>query len=158
MSTQPVAHKVEIVELIDRYLAALDQKQLDLATMSALFAADARVVRPHGGVMVGPQAIADSHGRSLSRFRATQHLSSGFIVTLAEDQQTAKLRANLVAIHLWADGHGDPSADPNDNYFVAGGVITGQVALSDDGWRITTLTNQPTWRRGVGFQQMLETR
>ncbi len=74
------------------------------------------------------------------------------------DSITARFRANLVAMHLWAEGEGDPSVDPNDNYFLAGGVITGQVTLVADSWRITDIANEPTWRRGTGFQQVLNTK
>ncbi|HMF93441.1 MAG TPA: nuclear transport factor 2 family protein [Vicinamibacterales bacterium] len=149
-------HTVAIADLINRYLAALDQKQFDVTTMSQIFADDARIVRPNRAVTKGPQEIGDSHSRSLSRFQATQHLTSGFIVTLKDDA-SAEIRANLIAMHLWAEGHGDPDADPNDNYFLAGGVISGHVTLGAGGWRITELTNQVIWRRGTGFQQMLQT-
>ncbi len=150
-------HTVEITEVINRYFAALDQKQFDITTMSQIFADDARIVRPNGAVTTGPQEIGDSHSHSLSRFRATQHLTSSFIIALIDDT-SAEFRANLVAMHLWADGHGDPNADPNDNYFLAGGVITGHVILGASGWRITEISNRVIWRRGTGFQQMLQTR
>jgi hypothetical protein len=61
-------------------------------------------------------------------------------------------------MHLWAEGEGDPQAAPNDNYFLAGSVITGQARLDADGWRITRLANEPTWLKGTGFEQMLSTR
>ena len=150
-------HTVAITEVINRYFATLDQKQFDATTMSQIFADDAKIVRPNGAVTTGPKEIGDSHSRSLSRFRATQHLTSGFIMTL-NDETSAEFRANLVAIHLWAEGHGDPNADPNDNYFLAGGVITGHVILRASGWRITEIANQVIWRRGTGFQQMLQMR
>jgi len=150
-------HTVAITEVINRYFAALDQKQFEVATMRQIFADNAKVVRPNGAAITGPKEIGESHSQSLSRFKATQHLTSGFIITLI-DSTTAKFRANLVAMHLWAEGEGDPSVDPNDNYFLAGGVITGHVALVADGWQITEITNQVTWRRGTGFQQMLKTK
>ena len=150
-------YSVAITEVINRYFAALDQKEFDVTNMSQIFADDARIVRPNGAVTTGPKEIGDSHSRSLSRFRATQHLTSGFIITL-KDETSAEFRANLVAMHLWAEGHGDPSADANDNYFLAGGVITGRMILGASGWRITEITNQVIWRRGTGFQQMLQMR
>jgi ketosteroid isomerase-like protein len=158
MSSHLAAEKVEIAELVSRYLAALDQKQFERAAMSALFTSDARVVRPNGNVMLGPQAIGEGHARSLSRFRATQHLVSGFIVEPAEGEGEARFRTNLVAVHLWADGHGDPDVAPNDNQFVAGGVLSGRAARGPDGWKLAELSNLPTWRRGTGMQQMLETK
>ena len=152
-----LVHTVAITEVINRYFAALDQKQFDVTTMSQIFAEDAIIVRPHGAVTKGPKEIGDSHSRSLSRFQATQHLTSGFIITLKDDT-SAEIRANLIAMHLWAEGYGDPNADPNDNFFLAGGVITGRMILEAGGWRVTELTNQVVWRRGSGFQQMLQTR
>ena len=137
-------YTVAITEVINRYFAALDQKQFDITTMSQIFADDAKVQRPN-------------RSHSLSRFQATQHLTSGFIITLKDDT-SAEFRANVVAMHLWAEGEGDPSADPNDNYFLAGLVITGQVTLGADGWRITEIIGQATWRRGTGFQEMLKTK
>ena len=150
-------HTVAITEVINRYFAVLDQKQFDVTTMGQIFADDAKIVRPNGAVTTGPKEIGDSHSHNLSRFRATQHLTSGFIITL-KDETSAEFRANLIAMHLWAEGHGDPSADPNDNYFLAGGVITGRVILEASGWRIIEITLQVTWRRGTGFQEMLKTR
>ena len=149
-------HTVAITEVINRYFAALDQKQFDVTTMSRIFADDATIQRPNGTTTSGPQEIGDSHGRSLSRFQATQHLTSGFIITLNDDR-SAEFRANVVAMHLWAEGHGDPNADPNDNYFLAGGVITGHVLLGASGWQITEIANHVSWRRGTGFQQILQT-
>ena len=150
-------HTVAITAVINRYFAALDQKQFDAETMGQIFADNAKVVRPNGAATTGPKEIGESHSRSLSRFRATQHLTSGFIIKLI-DGTTAEFRANLVAMHLWAEGQGDPSVDPNDNYFLAGGVITGHAVLAADGWLITDIANQVTWRRGTGFQQILQTR
>jgi hypothetical protein len=150
-------HTVAITDVINRYFAALDQKQFDRATLSQIFADDAKIVRPNGAVTTGPQAIGDSHSQSLSRFRATQHLTSSFIITLKDDT-SADFRANLVAMHLWAEGHGDPNVDPNDNYFLAGGVLTGHVSFGASGWRIAEIANHVIWRRGTGFQQMLQTR
>ena len=129
---------------------------MDRATMGVLFTTDARVVRPNGLVTVGPDAIVDSHVHSLRRFRATQHLTSGFIVDLSKDRKAAALRANLVALHWWADGHGDADVAVDDTYFVAGSVLSARIVL-DAIWRIAEFAIQPSWRRGVGFRELLET-
>ena len=152
-----ILYTVAITEVINRYFAALDQKQFDVPTMRQIFTDDATIQRPNRTTTIGPKEIGDSHSRSLSRFQATQHLTSGFIITLKNDT-SAEFRANLVALHLWAEGHGDPNANPNDNYFLAGGVITGHVRLGASGWRMTEIANQVIWRRGAGFQQILQTR
>ena len=144
-----------ITEVVNRYFAALDERKLDVETLNGIFTTDAKIVRPHGSVTVGPQAIGESHTENFRRFRATQHIASGFIVTRVSDTE-ARFRGNLVAMHLWAEGQGDPDVDPNENYFLAGGVITGHATLFSDGWRIAEMANDVVWRRGTGFQQMLK--
>jgi hypothetical protein len=144
-----------ITEVVNRYFATLDERRLDLATLSRIFTTDAKIVRPHGLITVGPQAIAESHTENFSRFRATQHMASGLIVTRVSDTE-ARFRGNLVAMHLWAEGQGDPAVDPSENYFLAGGVITGRAALFSGCWRIAEMANDVVWRRGTGFRQMLK--
>lgn len=143
-----------ITDVLNRYFAALDERKLDSETLGTIFAPEGKIVRPNGSVTAGPVAIGESHIKNFSHFRATQHLPSGIIVTKADDTE-AHFRGNLVAMHLWAEGQGDPNVDPNENYFLAGGVITGRVILSAEGWRIAELANDVVWRRGVGFKQML---
>lgn len=94
-------HTVAITEVVNRYFAALDQKHLDEITMHQIFTEDAKVVRPNGTAMIGAKEIGENHRHSLSRFRATQHLTSGCIITL-QDDTSAEFRANLVTMHLWA--------------------------------------------------------
>lgn len=146
-----------IAEVINRYFAALDDRAFDADTMDSIFSADVKMVRPNGAVTTGPRAIAESHAGSMSRFRATQHMASGFIITPLSDTMV-RVRANLVAMHLWADGNGDPNVDPNENFFLAGGVINAQVSLIAGGWRISEVANKVVWRRGVGFEQIRQTK
>jgi hypothetical protein len=154
---ESLTYIVAITQVINRYFAALDQKQFDPSTLGQIFTPDARVVRPNGNATIGPEEIGNSHKQSFSRFRATQHLTSGFTIT-PKNNNFAEFRANLVAMHLWIPGQGDPSLDPKDNYFLAGGVITGVVKLGANGWRISEISNEPTWIQGTGFQHVLETR
>jgi hypothetical protein len=144
-----------ITDVVNRYFATLDERKLDAETLNGIFTSDAKIVGPHGSVTVGPQAIGASHTENFRRFRATQHMASGLIVTHVSDTE-ARFRGNLVAMHLWAEGQGDPDVDPNENYFLAGGVITGHVTLFSDGWRISEMANNVVWRRGTGFQQILK--
>ncbi|MBI5400646.1 MAG: nuclear transport factor 2 family protein [Candidatus Yonathbacteria bacterium] len=144
-----------ITEVLNRYFAALDERKLDVETLSGIFTTDAKIVRPNGSVTVGPKAIGESHIENFSHFRATQHITSGFIITQVSDTEV-RFRGNLIAMHLWAEGQGDPKIDPNENYFLAGGVITGDVVSLEKGWRIAEIANDVVWRRGVGFQQMLK--
>lgn len=78
------------------------------------------------------------------------------MITLTSDA-TAQFRMNVVAMHLWAAGAGDPSVNPDDNYFLARAVLAGDAALGEDGWRIVQQRSRAVWRQGTGFQQMLAT-
>lgn len=155
-TVETFVQKAEITELINRYFRALDQRDFDVATMRLIFAEDACTVRPNGAETVGPQAIGESQKKSFVRFRATQHMASGLVVTL-HDHEQAEFLGNLVAMHLWAEGLGDPTVEPNDNYFLAGGVLSGKVTMTPQGWRITRVALEVTWRKGTGFQQILQT-
>ena len=83
------------------------------------------MVRPNGAETVGPAAICEGQNESFARFRATQHVMTNHVVDLAGEH--ARVRANVIATHLWAPGQGDPVA--LESHFTAGGVITvGRVA------------------------------
>ena len=149
--------KLEITEVVNRYFAALDQRLFDPGTFSQIFADDAVSVRPNGAGLTGPEAIRESHVKSMERFRATQHLTSGFIIEMAGDSK-ADFRVNLIALHFWKDGLGDSSLSKDDNYFLAGGVVSGSAIKTSKGWRIQKIAMNAIWRKGVGFQEMLNTK
>ncbi len=92
----------------------------------------------------------------------TDHQNERIQNNLAKEPKPSQGVTSSVVTHpaggMDSQGHGDPNADPNDNYFLADGVITGHVILGARGWRMTELTHQVSWRRGVGFQPMLQTR
>ncbi len=152
--TEHLEQRVALVELISRYFAAVDDKRLDLATVEASFAEDGRLVRPNGSAMVGPQEILAGQAESFARFRATQHVISDHVVDVA-GADVAAVRANLIAMHVWADGQGDPNA--LERYFVAGGVLRAQARRTAVGWRLTELQLRNVWRSGAGFEAMAKT-
>jgi uncharacterized protein (TIGR02246 family) len=146
-------NRLAIAELLTKYFRALDDKDFETETFAAIFTEDATVTRPNDTVITGPAEIAASHRKSLARFRATQHLLTGHDIKIDGDEAT--VRANLVAIHLWADGFGDPSS--LDKHFSAGGVIIAVARRKKDGWRLLSLENRVVWRTGSGFGAMLKT-
>ncbi len=121
--------------------------------MSSIFTNDAKAVRPNGETRVGPRNIGESQRQSFVRFRATQHLVSSHIITINGDD--AEVRANLVAMHLWADGNGDPNA--LESYFLAGSVVQAKAEKTSTGWRISELVVRNTWRTGSSFDAILNT-
>jgi hypothetical protein len=143
----------EVTKVFNRYFRALDEKNLEVSHLQLIFTPDAKVIRPNGAALVGPQMIGTSHQESLARFRGTQHLLTNHDVTI--DGENAAVRANLVALHFWASSQVEIKS-PED-YFLAGGVITAQLRHASEGWRISHVENQIVWRTGSGFERMLRT-
>ncbi len=141
-----------IVRVVNSYFRALDEKHFDEPHFHLMLSSDARVIRPNGAATVGPANIMESHARSFTRFEATQHLLTGHDTDI--DGDTAALRANLVAIHIWNDRPVDASM--LERSFTAGGIITASLHRMPDGWRITQLENRVIWRTGF-FGNMLQT-
>jgi hypothetical protein len=149
-----VAHWLDaarVNQVVAGYFRALDDKHFDDAHLRTLLSPDAEIIRPNGAVVTGPTNIADSHARSFARFEATQHLLTGQDVEIAGDR--AKVRANLVAIHLWKDR--PAGASMLERSFTAGGVITVALTRNPDGWRILRTENRVIWRTGF-FGDMLQ--
>ena len=144
-------HKFAVNELLIRYFRALDEKDFTLETMASIFTSDVTIERPNGSVLHGPADILSNQKESFTRFKATQHLLVGCDVRL--DDATAHARGNVIALHLWADGHGEP--DKDENYFLAGGVLTATAALTHSGWRLSALKNDVVWRRGTGLRKLV---
>src|SRR5262245_36151343 len=143
---------LECQQVLNGYFRALDERDLEVAQLERFFMPDARVVRPNGAMLVGPATISQSHRESMARFSSTQHLLSSQDVAI--EGETASVRANLVAMHLWPDARGN--ANSPENYFLAGGVITAGFVRTSEGWRISKVENRVVWRAGAGFERMAE--
>jgi uncharacterized protein (TIGR02246 family) len=141
------AHRARISELLSRYLAAVDDRRIDLAAVAAAFTPDGRLVAPNGTALVGREAIAAGQAATFRRFRATHHSTTDHVVEVEGD--TARLRANMTAMHLWCDEESDPRS--LQTHFVAGGVFEAVALRTPDGWRFSELASRVTWRTGAGL-------
>jgi hypothetical protein len=142
--------KLVITELLTKYFQLIDDKDFAVEKMQAVFTDNGAVTRPNGAVTTGPAEIAESNRKSFARFRVTQHLPAGYIIEINGDEAT--VRVNVVAMHLWADGFGDPNA--LDRHFVGGIVIQASARRTAHGWRLTNLSGRNVWRGGSGFGMM----
>ncbi len=153
-SAVELADRAEIMELVSRYFAAIDDKRLDdRAIVDATFAPDGRIVSPNGTALVGRDAIFSGQNTSFARFRSTHQVTSDYVIDL--DGDTARLRANVTAMHLWAAEESDPNA--LQSHFVAGGVLSAVAVRTGDGWRLSELSNRVSWRTGAGLSTMAST-
>lgn len=148
-----LADRAEITSLVSRYFGAIDDKRLDRATMETMFTAGGRLTRPNGASLIGPEAIAADQSASFARFRATHHVSSDHVIDL--DGDSARLRANLIAMHLWTDQERDPNT--LQTHFHAGGVLHALAERTGRGWRLSDLSVRNTWRTGSGYAAILAT-
>ena len=143
-----------LLELISRYFAAVDDKRLSASVVESTFLADGRIVRPNGAALVGHDEILERQQESFARFRATHHVITDHIVDV--DDATARVRANVTAMHLWKAEECDANA--LESYFLAGSVLEAVAARTPDAWRIRELSVRNVWRTGSGWSSMLRTR
>ena len=146
-----LADRAQISELLSRYCSAVDDKQISVDLIKATFTSDGRYVLPNDAAFVGPEAIAAHKIKAFSRFRATHHVTSDHIIDI--DGDTARLRANMTAMHLWSDEERDPMS--LQSHFVAGGVFEAVAVRTADGWRFSELSTRITWRTGAGFSKVV---
>lgn len=141
-----------ITNTVNSYFRALDEKNFDSQHFASIFMPQAKVTRPNGGSLIGPEEIRASHEKSFSRFEGSQHFVAGHDISF--DGSTANVRANLIAMHMWQGSKSD--ANKLDNFFVAGGVIHATLMQSDGQWKISQMSNAVLWRAG-GFRDMMQT-
>ncbi|MGA8942765.1 MAG: nuclear transport factor 2 family protein [Thermoactinomyces sp.] len=141
-----LADRAQISELLSRYCSFVDDKCFNIEAVKATFTPDGRYVRPNGSATVGHEAIA-SEAKTFSRFRGMQHITSDHIIDL--EGNTARLRANMIAMHLWSEEENDPRS--LQTHFVAGGVFEAVAVRTADGWRFKELKSRITWRAGSGM-------
>jgi ketosteroid isomerase-like protein len=146
-------NKSEIADAVNSYFRALDAKDFDPRHFAAILTADAKMTRPNGMSLTGPEEISASHAQSFARFESSQHLCT--VPDISIDGGTATVRANLVAMHMWEGSKAN--ANNVDNFFVAGGVMDATLIQIDGRWKISRLSNTVIWRAG-GFRNMLQTR
>jgi uncharacterized protein (TIGR02246 family) len=145
-------NKSEITSIVNSYFRALDEKNFAAQHFASIFTPQAKVTRPNGASLIGPDDISASHEKSFTRFEGSQHVVAGHEISL--DGSTANVRANLIAMHMWQGSKTD--ANRLDNFFIAGGVIHATLMQSDGQWKISQMSNTVLWRAG-GFKDMRQT-
>ena len=147
-----LVNKSEITSVVNNYFRALDEKDFDAQHFAAILTPQAKVTRPNGASLIGPEEISASHEKSFARFEGSQHLLIGHDISV--NANTAIVRANLVAMHIWQGSN--TNANKADNFFVAGGVIRAELVQTDGQWKISQLRSDVVWRAG-GFRDMMQT-
>jgi uncharacterized protein (TIGR02246 family) len=147
-----LVNQSEITRVVNNYFRALDEKDFDAQHFAAILTPQAKVTRPNGASLIGPEEIRASHEKSFARFEGSHHLLTGHDISVNDN--TAIVRANLVAMHIWQGSN--TNANKADNFFVAGGVIRAELVQTDGQWKISQLRSDVVWRAG-GFRDMMQT-
>jgi SnoaL-like domain len=147
-----LVNKSEITTVVNRYFRALDEKNFDARHFASILTPRAKMTRPNGASLTGPDEISASHEKSFARFEGSQHLVGGHDISI--DANTAIVRANLVAMHMWQGSN--TNANKAENFFVAGGVVRAELVQTDGQWKISQLRTDVVWRAG-GFKDMMQT-
>lgn len=125
---------IAVLELLSHLLAAVDSDRLD-----EVFSADVLVRLPGSDPFRGLKRLQTKAAADLSRYGPSQHLILNPLIEVEGD--TARIRANLVARHLW-------SRDPAGPYWELGGFYELGARRTAAGWRISELAITPVWTSG----------
>lgn len=147
-----LVNKSEITSVVNSYFRGLDEKDFDAQHLAAILTPQAKITRPNGASLIGPEEISASHEKSFARFEGAQHLLAGHHISVSGNAAT--VRANLVAMHIWQGSNAN--ANKADNFFVAGGVVRAELVQTDGQWKISQLRTDVVWRAG-GFRDMMQT-
>lgn len=137
-----LSDRVELCELVDRYLASLDEGVFDDAWARSLFTDDAELSYPVGSHR-GTAGLVGFTADIMGRWQRTHHHGSNHLVSVAGD--AASLRWNLLAVHVPV---GAPPPPASVDHFYLGGKFTAEAVRTTDGWRFRRLQLRVVWTSG----------
>ncbi|GAA4227679.1 hypothetical protein GCM10022254_15960 [Actinomadura meridiana] len=130
--------RIGVQDLVDRYLAGLDEAEFDDTWARSVFTEDGRFEFPMGG-HDGVPGMAEFTAAMMGKWRRTHHVAAGHAVEIDGDR--ARVRGNLIATHL----HRDETPEP----FQVGDRFEGEAVRTDAGWRFERLAFEVVWSRGT---------
>ncbi|MEU9310345.1 nuclear transport factor 2 family protein [Streptomyces sp. NPDC048256] len=156
--TEPLrrlADRMDVQDLVDRYLAGLDEAEFDDAWARSLFAEDGRFQFAMGG-HDGVVGMAEYTAAMMGKWRRTHHVAAGHLVEIDGDR--ARVRGNLIATHLHPgeltpqrpSGQAGAQVPPGvPEPFQVGDRFEGEAVRTDAGWRFARLAFEVVWTRGT---------
>jgi hypothetical protein len=147
-----LADRMDVQDLVGRYLAGLDEAKFDDAWARSIFTEDGRFEFSMGG-HDGVPGMAKYTAAMMGKWRRTQHVAAGHLVEIDGDR--ARVRGNLIATHLhpyevapakppWAQAM-LRAPEP----FQVGDRFEGEAMRTDVGWRFARLEFEVVWSRGT---------
>lgn len=150
-----LADRMDVQELVNRYLVGLDEAEFDDAWARSIFTEDGRFQFSMGG-HDGVAGMAEYTAAMMGKWRRTHHVAAGHLVEIDGDR--ARVRGNLIATHLHpqepapqkppgqSGAHETPGAPEP---FQVGDRFEGEAVRTDAGWRFARLAFEVVWTRGT---------
>jgi 3-phenylpropionate/cinnamic acid dioxygenase small subunit len=136
-TTQQVLDRLEIVDLVSRLGAWLDDKRWDDA--STILTEDA-TAKTLGGAVRGRDALVEQARRNHPGDTGTQHVITNCVVDLDGDR--AEIRANLIVSFFSAAEIAQPLRQIGERYRF-------EAVRTDEGWRLAGVQALPMWLEGA---------
>ncbi|NMO34962.1 nuclear transport factor 2 family protein [Streptomyces sp. GMY01] len=130
--------RVEITDLMDRYLRSLDDGVFDDEWARAFHTEDVTAEMPVGAVR-GREALLRRVRQAMALFDRTVHFGADITVEIDGDRATA--RGAQLSTHVLADG--------TDGAFVSAGHVENELVRTADGWRISASALRVVWTQGT---------
>lgn len=142
LAVRRLTDRLDVVELVDRYLHSLDSHRFDDRWAEAMFTPDVVLTYPvgsHEGI-AGVPAFTE---QIMRRWAATHHLGGNCLVELDGDR--AAVVWQLIAYHRHP---GSPPPPAAGDHFRLGGTFDADAVRTRHGWRFQRLRLRITWTAG----------
>jgi SnoaL-like protein len=133
-----LADRVELVELLGRYLRRFDSRQIDDGVLRSIFTDDVIIEMP-GLTHTGFDGLLEFQEWMLSLWQQTLTCTTDHVVEIHGDEAT--LRGNLLAGHVHRDD------DPGTHFHV-GASLEADARRTNAGWRLTRFGVGRVWSQG----------
>ena len=130
---QELVDRAELIELESRKGRYADERRHD--EMSDIRTEDSVSIMRNGTLRLTGQEATEQGRKFLAPFSKVQHMITNVLVDL--DGDTAKIRANVVATHVYAD---EPQA-----VWVVKGFYTDEARRTPKGWRLSQIQLHRIW-------------
>lgn len=130
-----VTVKLEIIEVLSKYLLCLDERRFDSDSLGEVFTDNAEISVPSKIISLkkcsGLKEIRELHVALFRLIKSSHHQSSDFVFLSLSDN-VADVRCNLTAYFN----------SFNDEFNIATGFIKFSVIKTDNGWRIKKMNRK----------------
>lgn len=135
MELEELIYRHEILDVIARYYAAIDDFGFSQETVDTTFTADGRIVYSTGAMASGRSDIFDTERSHLPQDLNTTHLLSNPLVIFDPSRRTASLRENLWITSATKNTHVSSHLAGFTQH-----VIVAKLIREQSQWNVTLLT------------------